>query len=443
LGSGGPRRIGLVPANVTGLPETLWQASDTNKVAKLLQQMPDLTLPAAQSLLYTILLAEADAPGGIASAGDTLALARVKALMKLGALDPAMALIEQAGVSTSPSHFDLWMDISLLTGSEDRACAVLRATPHLTTNLGTRILCASRSGSWEDAALTFGSAQALELMPTEKLALIDRFLHPDAFEGSAPLPAPREINPLSFRLFEAIGEPLPTRVLPRAYAVADLRDLAGWKLQIEAAERLTRVGALPDNHLLGLYSERKAAASGGVWDRVTAVQRFETALGTRSSEAISKTLPRAWRAMQVAELEVAFASLFAEDLAEIELSGRAKSIATTVALLSSMYEQAAAQTKTRNFREQVALGEMTGSRPTSSLQAAIFDGFRDAKPRADLIATAQQSRLGESILHVLLLLQDGAGGDATALRTGIATLRALGLEDVARRAALQILLLER
>jgi hypothetical protein len=40
-------------------------------------------------------------------------------------------------------------------------------------------------------------------------------------------------------------------------------------------------------------------------------------------------------------------------------------------------------------------------------------------------------------------MQDGADGDNVALRDAIATLRALGLEDVARRASLQILLLER
>ena len=86
---------------------------------------------------------------------------------------------------------------------------------------------------------------------------------------------------------------------------------------------------------------------------------------------------------------------------------------------------------------------MTGSRPAPAIDAALFDGFTDAAPRADLVATAQQSRLGESILHILRLLEDGAQGDANALRDAVATLRALGLEDIARRASLQILLLER
>jgi hypothetical protein len=443
LGIGKPRQIGLVPANVTGLPTSLWQGSNVTKITALLDRLPELEMPAAQALLYTLLLAEVDAPGGISAAGDTLALARVKKLVKLGALDPALSLIEQSGVPTSAAHFDLWMQISLLTGTEDRACGVLRGSPHLTKDLSTRIFCAARDGKWENAALTFGSAQALGLLPPEKLALIDRFLHPDAFEGSPLLPAPRVMDPLSFRLFETIGEAFPTRMLPRAYAVADLRDLAGWKSQIEAAERLTRAGALPDNRLLGLYTERQAAASGGVWDRVAAVQRFETALTTRNSEAVGKTLPGAWRAMQDAGLEIAFSSLFYEDLVPIELSGRASVIATNVALLSADYEQTAAKAKLSSLATQIATGQVTGHRPNDPIRAALFDAFIDAKPRADLVAMAQQSRLGEGILHILRLMHDGAQGDANAMRDALATLRALGLEDIARRAALQTIVLDR
>jgi hypothetical protein len=50
--------------------------------------------------------------------------------------------------------------------------------------------------------------------------------------------------------------------------------------------------------------------------------------------------------------------------------------------------------------------------------------------------------LGMAILRLLSLLHDGASGDTSALRDALATLRALGLEDTARRAALQIVLLQ-
>ena len=45
-----------------------------------IEDLPELRLPAAQSLLYTVLLAEAFAPQGDAQAGNELALARVRKL---------------------------------------------------------------------------------------------------------------------------------------------------------------------------------------------------------------------------------------------------------------------------------------------------------------------------------------------------------------------------
>lgn len=441
LGQGAPREIGLVPARITGLPANLWAGSDVARLVRLLENLPDLTLPAAQSLLYTLLLAEARGPDSDTAAITTLALARVEKLQDTGALDPAMSLLEQAGVSSSPAHFDRWMQISLLNGTEDRACDVLRAAPHLTDDYGSRIFCAARAGAWENAALTFGSAKALGLMPPEKLALFDRFLNPDAFEGATPLPVPRQMDPMSFRLFETIGEPVPSATLPRAYAVADLRNLSGWKAQLDAAERLTRAGALPDNRLLGLYTERKAAASGGVWDRVARLQRFETALGTGSEDAVAKTLLPLWDSMRDAGLEVTFAELFADPLQEIKLTGRAAKIAADAGLLSARYEAAAAKAGRTGLPDHIAVGQIPDTRPTEIIQAAIFDAFDTAAPRTDLVAMVRQSRLGEAILLLLPMLHEGANGKTRALTDALATLRAIGLEDTARRAALQTLLL--
>lgn len=441
LSQGAPRDIGLVPQDITGLPVDLWVGSDIDALGKLIADLPDLDLPAAQSLLYTVLLAEGRAPGNDTAAGDTLALARVEKLVARGALDPALSLIENAGITTSSAHFDLFMQISLLTGTEDRACSTLDAKPNLTASYGIQIFCDARGQRWENAALKLGSAKALGLLPKLQLALLERFIDPDAFEALPTLTPSRDLDPLSFRLFETIGEPVPTANLPRAFAVADLRDIAGWKAQIEAAERLTRAGALPDNRLLGLYSDRRAAASGGVWDRVAAWQRFETALQAGSSDAVAKTLPAAWRAVAEAELEVSFAALFADRLGQISLTGRAAEIARTVLLLSASYEVGAGQAA--DLPAQIARGETGPNQPSDVVEAAIHAAFNQAAPRADLVAMAQQSRLGESILHILTLLHEGTRGNARALTEALASLRALGLEDTARRASLQLLLLER
>ncbi len=52
------------------------------------------------------------------------------------------------------------------------------------------------------------------------------------------------------------------------------------------------------------------------------------------------------------------------------------------------------------------------------------------------------NRLGEAILRAILLFEEGRGGDFDGLADAIALLRMVGLEDTARRAALEFLLLE-
>ena len=396
------------------------------------------------------MLAEVSPPSGGSNAQDTLTRARLEKLMKLGAVDPALALAEQAGAATSRNLFDIWAQLSLLVGTEDTACGALSRANYLTQDAGLRIFCAARTGDWDTAALTFGSAKALNLLPRATLDVLDRFLNPDLFEDAAPLPVPREMDPLTFRLFETIGEPLPTGPLPRAYAVADLRDIAGWKSQLEAAERLTRVGALPDNRLLGLYTDRKAAASGGIWDHVRAVQLFDAALNTRSADAVAKTLPAVWREMQNSALEVSFSTAFQERLSKISLNGSAARIQAQMGLLSPAYETVALSLDSgislgpdTALIRAVAIGDAAKTAPAAALPRAIHDAFASPTPREAWVEMAKTGRLGEALIATLASLRDGAHGDNRALRESLSTLRALGLEDTARRAALQILLLER
>ena len=176
--------------------------------------------------------------------------------------------------------------MALLTGTEDSACATMRATPQTRADLSGADLLPGAVGRLErggaDAAHRAGAGLCRR---DEEDALLSRFLDPDLYEGEPPLPKPTRPTPLVWRMFEAIGEPLPTNTLPLAFAHAELRDTAGWKAQIEAAERLARSGAIAPNRLLGLYTDRKPAASGGVWDRVTAFQTLDAALAAGDAGA--------------------------------------------------------------------------------------------------------------------------------------------------------------
>lgn len=438
------RAVGLL-SGPSALPPDIWGQSDPDTLAELIRTVPVQDYPALQAVLYTLLLSETHPPAGAEPEGAVL-LARIDRLMEMGAVDAAATLAEVAGARDDPELFRRWFDAALLVGEEDRACAALAET-NLTVGYGAQIFCGLRRGDWQTAALTLEAAHALEVLPPTTLDLLDRFLSPEIYEGAQALEPPPDPDPLVFRLYESIGEPLPTASLPRAFANADLRDLAGWKAQIVAAERLARVGAIPPNRLLGLYTDRSPAASGGVWDRVAAFQRFETALKQGSADGVAKTLAPAWDAMRDAHLEVPFAELFGADLAALALEdASARTLAWEVGLLSPDYAAAGGtlpdDTSRSRFLASVAHGTpQDGATPIPG-GAAVADGFSGAAPLriADLIA---EGRRGEAMLRTIAMFDRGARGNPSALSGALAAFRALGLADTARRAALQYLLLER
>jgi hypothetical protein len=250
LGGPSPDAAGLLPPSKTGLPTDLWGIGRAKDISATLSAERADVLPALQSLLLTILLAEASAPADIEKPGDLL-LARIDKLLAMGALHQAEALMATVSPMTA-EVFRRRFDVAMLTGTEDAACEDLRAAPDLAPTYPARVFCLARSGDWTAAALTLRMAQALGYVTPEEDALLSRFLDPDLFEGEPALVPPSPMTPLVWRMLDSIGEGLPTGPLPLAFSHAELRETAGWKAQIEAAERLTRAGALAPNLLLGI-----------------------------------------------------------------------------------------------------------------------------------------------------------------------------------------------
>ncbi|WP_320179268.1 hypothetical protein [Roseovarius pacificus] len=434
--------VGLLPGSTTGLPTTLWQASTTDRLSAQLSNLPATPLPATQALYYTLLLAEADAPADAGTDARFLK-ARLDALSKFGAVDPALALMERAGPETEPL-FDRWLDLSLLAGAEDAPCAALAKRPSLSPRYSARIFCTARAGDWQTAALTYETAQALGLLTPLHADLLAQFLDPETIDDGPALAPPPEMTPLTFRLYEAMGRPLPTGGLPRAYAMADLRPTAGWKARLEAAERLAQAGALPSNRLLGLYTERKPAASGGVWDRVAAIQDFDRALSSAAPERIAATLPAAWRAMRAQGLQIAFAELFGEALIAQSLpEGPAAALALRIALLSPAYESAAPKAgETLPFLAGLARGAPPAGQAKTELERSIVAAFTASGPAPAYAGLLNSGKLGQAILTAALSLDRAGPRGFDEITDALSTLRAVGLEDTARRAALQLLLLE-
>lgn len=451
IGGPSPDAVGLLPPAVTGFPRDLWGLGMSAEVGQALAAARTDGLPALQDVLMMLLLAEATPPADAGTEGRLL-LARIDKLLALGALDQAEALAEAAGPTTSAELFRRSFDIALLTGNEDRACERLKTAPDLAPTLPTRVFCLARAGDWNAAALTLRTAQALGHVSGVEDALLSRFLDAEMFDGE-PLPdPPKPLTPLIWRIYEAIGEPLSTAGLPLAFSYADLDERAGWKAQAEAAERLARAGLIEPNQLLGLFTQRDPAASGGVWDRIDAFQRLEAALVKGDVTAVEQRLPLAYARMADVELEVPFAELFAEKLLALPLTADAARIATEISYLPRGYLHLAAlrpapapDDPRALFLSGLAVGRTEGLIPPNSMARAIAPAFASTLPALPEAARAllDQKRQGEAILLAIDLIQSGLLGEMGKVTSGLALLRHLGLEDAARRTALELMILER
>jgi hypothetical protein len=440
-----PDAVGLIPPAISGLPRDLWGAGQTRDIAARLVADRAGDLPALRQLFLTILLAELAAPSDAGGRGDLLQV-RIDKLLALGALEQAAALIEVAGART-PQMLRRAFDVALLTGAEDRACLAMAAAPDLAPTVPTRIFCQARSGQVDMAMLTLTTAEALGEVTADQAQMLARFLEPGLFE-ELPVPAaPTPVTPLDWKIYEAVGEPLPTDSLPVAFSYAELGPRAGWKAQIEAAERLTRGGTIPPNVMLGLYTEREPAASGGVWDRVVAFQAFEAALTSGDADRIAQSLPQVWARMQEAELEVPFATLFGKALIDVPLTGEAAAIAFRVGLLSPYRDLAArrhvARDATEAFLSALATGDMANAVPPDSLGRAIAAAFRAPVPSTDAQALRDANRLGEALLTAIDNIGRGVEGDLNGVTEGLSLLILADQESVARRTALELMILER
>ena len=221
-----PEAVGLLPSYVTGFPGDLWANSPPDLLARLIRNLEVGDNPAMQALLLTLLLAETDPPKHV-EPGISILLARVDKLIEIGAIEPALALVERAG-SQDPALFSRAFDLALLADKTDPACRDVLTKPTLEPDYTIRIFCHVRNGDWALASFMLENAIALgEIKPRTGL-LLDLFLNPDLAESTLPPVPSIEPSPLEFRLFEAIGSPLQTASLPVSFAIADLSGNSGW-----------------------------------------------------------------------------------------------------------------------------------------------------------------------------------------------------------------------
>ena len=440
-----PDSVGLQPASDLNLDAGLWGRSSAADLARALMELPDGAdaPPALRRFLTRLLTSEFDPPID-AAIDDSFFLARVDRLLAAGQLGKADALIELAG-TTEAERFRRSFDIALLRGTETEACQIVETTPELLPTYPTRIFCLARLGQWDVAALTLRNAEALGILTPEEDALLLHFLDPELFEGEDIPAPPRVPTPLLFRLFEAVGERIPTDQLPVAFAFADLGSTVGWQARLRATERLIATEALSFEQAIPVFRERKPAASGGIWERVGALQALLAALDKRDLDTLNNTLSAAWNVARRGGFEAAMAEWVTPRLTDYDLSGSAKDAAFEMALFSGDLDQAEAfvsETPEDQFLLALAQGQGSAVPGANPLNQSILRGLGALSPGRTFEALVRDDRSGEALFRALEALKRGAVGNPRATRQSLALLRQLGLGDLARQVAVELILID-
>ena len=280
--------IGLLSPQFSKIPTDVWQDQDALVLRNTLANLPSDLYPAARELLNRLLLSQANS-------SDDITLARLDTLVQNGTIQAAETMIEQLDITT-PALFERYFDILMLLDKGDKSCALWRKNKELSTQSMLRVYCYTRLGDWEVADINYFVYKSLGDFSPAQQKLLAGYLEPEMIEEDENIPINvKTITPLEFHLFENIGQSIPLQALPVKFLVGNLSASAGWKFQIEAAERLSAYGAISAAHFTAIYTRDTPAASGDMWTRVKDFQKIYNTLRAQDIETVSNFLESYWR----------------------------------------------------------------------------------------------------------------------------------------------------
>ena len=433
--------VGLLKPATTGFPDDLWRGVTPNKARQILANTRYGGVPANRSLFRQILLSESDNPVNELEPQDFLLL-RVDRLLEIGALPEAQALIEIVGPN-STALFRRWFDIGLLTNQADEVCSDLDNFPGLSPARQVKIFCLAIQQEWEAAATSLSLGEELGELTAQQADLLAFFLDESLLEEMDPPPIGTPLSSLEFVIRDSVGLPRPTSGLPTAFLHAELAEFVPLRFRIEAAETLVQQGVIPFSVLFAAYREEVPAASGGVWERQSAVQQMDAA---ETADEISKAFIKLDAEFSEVDLRMAAAKdllLYLGELPPEKFDTKLRNLATVYLLLANAPEVAAAWLPDKppaplQTAYSIASGEFTG---TNEIELVL-----STETPADYLTDYQanavgEKRFGEAVLMAVDLISKGRDLDQDDLFRALALLRSVGLEEIARTIAVQTLLL--
>ena len=476
------------------LPSDLWQGS-SGTLAKLV--IPELAshplTPAAAALARRVLEVGANGPEGVGGDPDLVG-ARAEALLQLGDVAAAQAIVD--GASNLPQLTALSRvaaEAALITGQEDKACAVgdsLVMGREGAFWLRLRAYCQARAGQSAPAQLTLELSEQQEHRPD-----FDRLMTA-LLSGAGATTAPALDDALDFAISKRLGlDWTPAmNAAPASIAVAVARDgAAPPAARLAAAARAARLGlatpeayaaltpvptTLPPADAPGPQAEAALVAIAGATNDLTLKESAVIALLQRAKDGIelqglarlvSPAIAQIMAAHPVLRQPMLFAvaAAAAGDAASAKAArgevgqGGAPAAPADLALLDAMIAiastpvdpaaadalGAAAARAEGAARARLAgglalFGAYAPLGPRARFDVADADLGAGHLPSGRLLAlqqAAEQGRIGDTALYVLgTCVEAGAGGPTAAERAlMVRALRRAHLDADARAFALE------
>ncbi|SOH93627.1 hypothetical protein SAMN06273572_102304 [Monaibacterium marinum] len=436
--------LGLLPSRATGLPTNLWASSTAQRLVNNIGNLHGTGTPSSRALFERLMLAEAIPPQG--DTGDVLA-ARIEALLTLGSLDAAEAMLARAPLDASDQEIvALALDVAALTNRSGPACARLAARPGLSPGLSHTIWCKARHGEWMIARLTLETAIALEQFDSVTADHLRWFLDNEAFPPETQLPLPDPVTALTFALRESTGQLRPSGPLPLAWLDGDLSGNHTLRARISAAEALSRGGVLPASVLFSTYRAGAPAASGGIWGRMHAVQDLDEALLTRDPTTVLAALHEMDSQIAPLGLRAAAAREYGASLGAIPV-GEADDLMARYMLLDGRSAGARAwMPDPAPLSDRIALAIQI--QPLAEIPQEPIQRDRDILAYAIYAAFSAPAdtpfppgATGTRLLDALRILDAGTGVEPDDLRRALILLRRAGQDILARDIAVETLFL--
>ena len=414
------KKYGLIPQEISGIPENFWTEIDSDTLRQLLLSQPSSNLPSADDLLIRALLAT--------TAGDTnVLLVRVETLVDRGAVQAAFSLIKQAQIENIQS-FALFVKTALLTNNVEQICVRLNSARHLSSNDALKVYCHLHSGSWKTAEINYVTLKALGAFQPTTSKLLAASLNKE-IKKNLVLP---EVNlltmtPLDFHLWNNIGQTVPTKNLPISFATLDLKKSSTWLEKIQAAERLSVTGSLPADMLLQTYNSGRVITSGGDWDRVRAVQALNRVLSDPIIDPRSE-LTYFWKTQQDKKLIATLSRAWSDRLLEFSTSNMENDLLFQMQVLS---------------RQNAFPFKMTMTRLQNKHQLLSPKVFKEVMSTFDKEILVSKEFRAINVLKAMRFISKALSGESVALSKAILLYREMGLTPLAQQLAMEFMIIRK